>query len=84
MVERMIEYGGNVLIASQNRIGKVVEGHGTILVASRTESECFTVVCDGIFKILHATRLLIASKNRTSKVVEGHGTNWVARRMESE
>ena len=40
MVERMNEYGGNVFIASQNRISKVVEGHGTIWVASRTESKC--------------------------------------------
>ena len=53
-------------------------------MARRTESECFTVVCDHIFKILYPTRLLIASKNFISTVVEGRGTVSVARKTKRE
>jgi hypothetical protein len=63
-------------------MARLLREHGTIWVARRTESECFAVVCDHLFEILHSTRLLIASMNSTSKVVEGHGTIWVARRRE--
>jgi hypothetical protein len=67
-----------------NHNGKVIERHGTIRVARRTKSECFAVVCDHLFELLHPTQLLIASMNRSGKVVEGHGTTWVARRTESK
>jgi hypothetical protein len=65
-----------------NRIGKAVEGIETNWVAWRTETECFAVVCDGLFDILHLTRLIIASMNRISKDVEGIKTIWVVRRTE--
>src|ERR1700679_1836045 len=78
------------LMGSTHNIGKLVEGHGTIWVANRTETECFAVVRDCIFKIFHLfmavrqLRLLTASKNCTSKVAEGHETIWVANRTETE
>ena len=53
-------------------------------MASRAKTECFVVICDHLFKVVHLTQLLITNKNRISKVVKGRGTIWVARRTESE
>jgi hypothetical protein len=67
-----------------NRISKVVEGHGTIWVVRRMESEYLIEVSDHLLEVLQVTRLVITSMSGINKVVEGRRTIWVARRKESE